>query len=517
MKLRLLWLTVALALLLSCSAFAAGEEKSKTPTAHGIDVSHHQGEIDWDILAPHIDFAILRIGYGANLTSQDDRQWKNNADACSRLGIPFGVYIYSHAVNKEQALDEVQHVLRQIEGYKLSMPVYLDLEDNRLLENCSKAEIYENAKVFCEAIQAAGYEVGIYANTNWWKNYLTDPGYDRWDRWVAQYSDTLSYQGQYSMWQYTSKGVLPGITANTVDMNYWYGEPPVAEHSCNYEERVLRQASCTKSGLIRYVCPVCGDFYETIVQALGHDWDEGQVTLAPAPGVEGLRTFTCLRCGETKEESIPPLEEPPVEEPPVEEPPAENPPCDGGESCPASHFTDRPDAENWAHAGIDYAVSHGLFNGMEATLFGPEIPMSRAMLVTVLWRHSGSPEGYAAEFTDVPEGQWYTEAIGWAAEQGLVTGVGEGLFEPEGELTREQLAVILYRYSGAEAKAGADTFAAFADGEAVSDWAVDALCWAVEQKLISGTLEDEILYLDPQGSATRAQVATILMRYLEAA
>lgn len=517
MKARYLWLAVALAILLGCTAFAAPEEKAKTPTAHGIDVSHHQGQIDWDALAPHIDFAILRVGYGANLTSQDDRQWKNNADACSRLGIPFGVYIYSHALTKAQALDEVDHVLRQIEGYRLSMPIYLDLEDSSLLENCTKAEIYENAKVFCDAIEAAGYAVGIYANTNWWKNYLTDPGYDQWDRWVAQYSDTLSYQGSYSMWQYTSKGVLPGITANTVDLNYWYGEPPVAEHTCTYEERVLRQASCTRSGLLRHVCPICGDFYETIVQAYGHNWDEGTVTLEPAPGQEGIREFTCLRCGETKKEQIPALEEPPIEEPPIEEPPEEEPdaPCDGGESCPGSRFTDMPAAEDWAHKGIDYALEKGLFQGMEETLFCPAVPMSRAMLVTVLWRQNGSPMGYENPFADVGPGLWYTDAIAWAAEENIVSGMGEGLFDPEGLLTREQLALILYRYSGATARQDDSLFGSFADGETVSPWALEAVSWAVSEGLIGGTIEEEILYLNPQGSATRAQVATILMRYLE--
>lgn len=506
MKLRFLSLAMALALLLGCKVSAAPETKTKTPTAHGIDVSHHQGVIDWDTLAPHIDFAIIRCGYGADLTSQDDRQWKNNADACTRLGIPFGVYIYSHAVNKEQALDEAQHVLRLIESYSLAMPIYLDLEDNRLLENCSNAQILENAKVFCDAIEKAGYTTGIYANTNWWKSYLSDPAYDRWDRWVAQYSSTLSYQGSYSMWQYTSKGVLPGITENTVDMNYWYGEPPVAEHSCQYEARVLRQASCERSGLIRYLCPVCGDFYETIVQAYGHDWNEGEIVIAPAPEAEGILRYTCLRCGKAKDESIPAL------------PPMETPPCDGGANCPGQHFIDMPDADNWAHKGIDFALSHGLFHGMDETYFGPEIPMSRAMLVTVLWRQTGSPTGAGKHFSDVAEGQWYTQAIAWAAEAGIVTGIGEDRFDPDGILTREQLALILYRYAqavGQTASAAGASLSDFADEEAVSPWARQAVLWAVDRGLISGSPEEDRLYLAPQGSATRAQVATILMRYSE--
>lgn len=501
MKLRFLCLTVALGLLLSCTAFSA--EQDRMPTAHGIDVSHHQGVIDWDTLAPHIDFAILRCGYGANLTSQDDKQWKNNADACSRLEIPFGVYIYSHAVTREQAMDEAQHVLRLIEGYQLSMPVYLDLEDDRILEGCSPAQILENTKVFCDAIQAAGYEVGIYANTYWWTTYLTDPAYDQWDRWVAQYASALSYQGEYSMWQYTSKGVLPGITENTVDLNYWYGTPPTAEHICSYETRVLKEATCTNSGLTRYICGICGDFYEVITQPYGHSWDGGTVALEPAPGQEGVMLFTCLTCGQTRQEAIPPLEEPP---------------CDGGEHCPGTGFADMPPAENWAHAGIDYALRHGLFKGMSETQFGPEEAMSRAMLVTVLWRYRGSPEAEGFDFTDVAEGQWYAQAVSWAAMEQVVNGMGEGLFDPDGTLTREQLAVILYRFSGkaVDPDAAEAALTVFADRDSVSPWAGEAVIWAVTQGLIGGTAEDGVLYLDPQGSATRAQVATILMRYLEA-
>lgn len=505
MKLRIISLLTAICLLFGGIVQVSAHEQRKTPTAFGIDVSHHQGTIDWDVLAPHIDFAILRCGYGANRTEQDDRQWKNNADACTRLGIPFGVYIYSHATNTAEALDEAQHVLRLVKGYRLSMPVYLDLEDEELTSNCTNAQILENAKVFCEAIQGAGYKVGVYANTHWWTSYLTDPYYDHWERWIARYSDTPGYNGEYSMWQYTSKGVLPGITANTVDLNHWYGEKPSAEHDCRYESRVLKEADCTSSGLIRYTCSVCGDFYESIVQAYGHNWDNGSVTQAPAPGISGLMTYRCLRCGDSKDEIIPAL------------PPAEDVPCDGGEHCPGAKFDDMPDAANWAHEGIDFAVQNGLFHGMDESHFAPDMPMSRAMLVTVLWRSVGSPKAEDAGFADVDSNQWYAEAVNWAAQNGIVNGIGEGRFDPDGLLTREQLAAILYRFDGAEdAAQGSDSiFAPFADRAQISLWAEKALQWAVQTGLISGTTVENTLLLDPQGQATRAQVATILMRYLK--
>ena len=505
MKMRIISLLAAICLLLSGAAQVSAQEQRKTPTAFGIDVSHHQGTIDWDTLAPHIDFAILRCGYGANRTDQDDRQWKNNADACTRLGIPFGVYIYSHATNVTEALDEAQHVLRLVKDYRLSMPVYLDLEDDDLINNCTNAQILENAKVFCEAIQRAGYEVGIYANTYWWTTYLTDPYYNQWDRWIARYASSPGYSGEYSMWQYSSDGVLPGITANTVDLNHWYGEKPTAEHTCSYEPRVLKEADCTSSGLIRYTCAICGDFYETIVQAYGHLWDGGAVIREPAPGVAGLIGYTCLRCGHTKEESIPAL------------PPVENTPCNGGDSCPGNPFADMPEVTHWAHEGIDFAIQQGLFHGMDESHFGPNIPMSRAMLVTVLWRSVGSPDAEDAGFTDVAAGQWYTEAIHWAAGSGIVNGMGDGRFDPDGLLTREQLAAILYRFDGADVSGEAPdaVFAPFADRDQISPWAEDALQWAVQAGLISGTSTESTLLLDPAGQATRAQVATILMRYLK--
>ncbi len=187
----------------------------------GIDVSHHQGTINWDTVKPQIDFAILRCGYGSDMTSQDDRQWKANADACTRLGIPFGVYIYSYATTDAQALSEAEHVLRLVQGYDPTLPIYLDLEDSSILNSCSKADILRHTQIFCDKIESAGYEVGVYANYNWWTNYLTASEYDNWDRWIARYASATGYSKHYSTWQYTSSGSIDGISGN-VDLNYRY-------------------------------------------------------------------------------------------------------------------------------------------------------------------------------------------------------------------------------------------------------------------------------------------------------
>ena len=183
-----------------------------------IDVSEHQGTINWDAVKGHIDGAILRCGYGDNIASQDDKQWKRNADECTRLGIPFGVYIYSYATSDAQAKSEAEHVLRMVSGYKLSYPIYLDLE-----QAGTENGAIQRANIFGDIIEKAGYWCGVYANTNWWTNYLV--GLERFVKWVAQYNSVCTYQGTYDIWQYTSGGSVPGISGN-VDMNHCYRDYP---------------------------------------------------------------------------------------------------------------------------------------------------------------------------------------------------------------------------------------------------------------------------------------------------
>lgn len=186
----------------------------------GIDVSFAQGVIDWNKVKGQIDFAIIRCGYGDNIASQDDSQWKRNADECTRLGIPFGVYIYSYATTVAQARSEAEHVLRCVKGYKLSLPIYLDLE-----EPGTESGATGRAKIFADIIEKAGYWCGIYANLNWWNNYLGGLG-NRYTKWVAQYNSTCDYAGGHDMWQYTSQGTVPGIGSGNVDMNECYRNFP---------------------------------------------------------------------------------------------------------------------------------------------------------------------------------------------------------------------------------------------------------------------------------------------------
>lgn len=189
----------------------------------GIDVSEHNGKIDWNkVKADGIDFAIIRCGYGSNYTSQDDKQWMRNVSECERLKIPYGVYLYSYADTVEKAKSEAQHVLRLLKGHTLNYPVYYDLEDDKMTLPLSSSMKGKIAQVFCDAVSSAGYEVGIYSNLNWWNNYLKDPVFDNasWSKWVAQYNATCSYKQSYDMWQCTSVGQVDGISEN-VDINFW--------------------------------------------------------------------------------------------------------------------------------------------------------------------------------------------------------------------------------------------------------------------------------------------------------
>jgi GH25 family lysozyme M1 (1,4-beta-N-acetylmuramidase)/LysM repeat protein len=189
----------------------------------GIDVSKHQGKIDWEKVKSHISFAILRCGYGADKTTQDDSQFERNYSECKRLGIPVGVYLYSYATNTTAAKSEAEHTIRLLKGKTIDYGVWYDLEDANTTGKCSKSVIADMAEVYCNAIKAAGYKVGIYANKYWFTSILTDSRFNSWDKWVAQYYTDCTYQGKYIMWQFTSTGKIDGITGN-VDCSYYYGE-----------------------------------------------------------------------------------------------------------------------------------------------------------------------------------------------------------------------------------------------------------------------------------------------------
>ena len=188
----------------------------------GIDVSYHNGTIDWKrVKQSEVEYAIIRCGYGTNDKNQDDKKWEENVKGCIDNNIPYGVYLYSYADTVEKASSEADHAIRLLQGKKLKYPVYYDLEEDKLRDKISKQTIADIAQTFCDKLSAKVYTVGIYANKDWFTNYLTDSRFNNWTKWVVQYNTVCNYKGKYDMWQCSSTGRVPGISGN-VDLNYSY-------------------------------------------------------------------------------------------------------------------------------------------------------------------------------------------------------------------------------------------------------------------------------------------------------
>lgn len=264
---------------------------------------------------------------------------------------------------------------------------------------------------------------------------------------------------------------------------------------------VTKAATCTEDGEMTYKC-TCGQTETAVIPKLDHDWDEGTITLAPSITAEGKLEQHCSRCAEVQTSVLPKLEG-----------------CDD-KNCPSDRFTDVQERTNWSHAGIDYMLQLGLFKGMSQTTFEPDTAVTRAMLVTVLYRYEGQPEiSGNGGFTDVSTGRYYSDAVAWASENGIVLGMGDGTFDPEGEITRQQIAVILYRYAqfkGVDVSVDENTdLTGYQDAAEVNRYAVTAMTWATQTGMINGVPVQGSMYLQPRESATRAQVCTILMRYIK--
>ena len=267
---------------------------------------------------------------------------------------------------------------------------------------------------------------------------------------------------------------------------------PALSHEHSYKA-VVTDPTCTAKGYTTHTC-ACGDSYvDTYVDALGHAWDNGKVTKPATETETGVKTFTCTRCGETKTETIPA----------------------GG--CPSAGFTDVPGEDNWAHAGIDYCVANGLMSGVGDNLFAPKMTTTRAQIVQILYNLEGEPKvSGTTPFTDLTQ-NWYKDAVLWAYQTGVVSGTSATTFAPDLPVTREQIAVILMGYAekvlGVTRTWTPADLSTFPDAGSVSGWAKDALADAVALGLISGASNGGQTYLEPQGSATREQVATILMEF----
>lgn len=282
--------------------------------------------------------------------------------------------------------------------------------------------------------------------------------------------------------------------------------PATGAHDYQFTKNVA--PTCTDGGYDLYTCSGCGATERrNLTDAAGHKWDNGVVTTAPTETTPGVRTFTCTVCDQTRTEAIPATG-------------AST--CTGGPSCPSYGLHDVAGPDYWAHKGIDYCVRNRLMSGVGAGTFSPDTACTRAQIVKILYNLSGNQTDYSyyyLPFTDVAPGAWYYNAVAWAYCNDVTSGTSATMFTPNAAITRQQLVTFLYRYTvkyAPEFTGNAAPISAFPDAGSVANWAYAAMSWAVGNGLILGNAHDNGLdYLDPNGSATRAQTATIIMRYCQ--
>lgn len=263
--------------------------------------------------------------------------------------------------------------------------------------------------------------------------------------------------------------------------------PATGAHDYQFTKNVA--PTCTDGGYDLYTCSGCGATERrNLTDAAGHKWDGGTVTTAPTETTPGVRTYTCT----------------------------------GGPSCPSYGLHDVAGPDYWAHKGIDYCVRNRLMSGVGAGTFSPDTACTRAQIVKILYNLSGNQTDYSyyyLPFTDVAPGAWYYNAVAWAYCNDVTSGTSATMFTPNAAITRQQLVTFLYRYTvkyAPEFTGNAAPISAFPDAGSVANWAYAAMSWAVGNGLIQGNAHDNGLdYLDPNGSATRAQTATIIMRYCQ--
>lgn len=293
----------------------------------------------------------------------------------------------------------------------------------------------------------------------------------------------------------------------------WQGYTVSDKGACTHTdygttERTM-PATCGEAGRVDTICSNCGEVVSTreLPPTGAHVWGNGVVTTAPTETTPGVRTFTCTVCGQTRTEAIPATG-------------AST--CTGGPSCPSYGLHDVAGPGYWAHEGIDYCVRNRLMSGVGAGTFSPDTACTRAQIVKILYNRSGNQTDYSyyyLPFTDVAPGAWYYNAVAWAYYNDVTSGTSATMFTPNAAITRQQLVTFLYRYTvkyAPEFTGNAAPISAFPDAGSVANWAYAAMSWAVGNGLIQGNAHDNGLdYLDPNGSATRAQTATIIMRYCQ--
>ncbi len=357
------------------------------------------------------------------------------------------------------------------------------------------AHDYQFTKTVAPTCTGGGYDLYICSGCGATeRRNLTDAAGHKWDGGTVTTAPTETTPGVRTF----TCTVCGDIREETI--------PATGAHDYRFTKTVA--PTCTDGGYDLYTCSGCGATERrNLTDAAGHKWDGGTVTTAPTETTPGVRTFTCTVCSQTRTEAIPATG-------------AST--CTGGPSCPSYGLHDVAGPDYWAHKGIDYCVRNRLMSGVGAGTFSPDTACTRAQIVKILYNLSGNQTDYSyyyLPFTDVAPGAWYYNAVAWAYCNDVTSGTSATTFTPNAAITRQQLVTFLYRYTvkyAPEFTGNAAPISAFPDAGSVANWAYAAMSWAVGNGLIKGNAHDNGLdYLDPNGSATRAQTATIIMRYCQ--
>ena len=386
----------------------------------GIDVSAWQDTINWTkVKAAGVEFVFIRGAYRGSGTGKinTDGRFVDYIRGAKAAGLKVGVYIFSQAITVKEAEEEADYLLNLVSGYDIDLPLVYDLEHysgGRFTNaKLSCRAVTDMCLAFCKRVESKGYDSMVYSNPSMLNNEMYASEIGR--LWLANYITKTTYSGhQYEYWQCSDHGTVNGISGN-VDLDFWF------------QPNTL------------------------------------QATPSPTP------TPT----------------------------PTPN----------AGPFADVKKSD-WFYDAVMKAYAAGVVKGMSSSTFAPGGTTTRGQLVTMLHRLAKEPAWTAAAvFTDLTQ-DYYRNAVSWAAEQGIVKGYSETTFGPERPITREELVTVLYRMAGDPETTG--DISAYGDAEEVHSWAKDAMAWAVEKGLVTGYEDDT---LRPRLDANRAVVCTILMRF----
>ena len=539
----------------------------------GIDVSEWNVITDWSAVAEAVDFAIVRVGWTGNTEGgiNDDSSFVDNVRGCIESGIPFGLYYYAGATTPEKARAEADAVLEWLNQYnfKPSLPIFYDVEEDNNILTLPDAEMASVISAFCSEIEDFGFRSGVYASASLWDNKFK--GYECYGNtvhWVAHWgTEHLTVDLGASVWQYTSKGTVPGITGN-VDMDYWIGPLGETEHpstavltpptcqegkltsTCVICGRVLEQPirggavhtpgrtetkveiapTCTETGVTEIItyCSVCGEEIEKMVttaEPLGHNYVG--VKTAPTCTEGGYTTYTCSRCEDsyTGDETEPSghawkLTEVLTEGETLHESTGLYT-CDFCKAtkeaplCAGEVFVDMPEDAPWAHDAIDWALFNTVTCGTSYKTFSPYETLTRGQAMTFLWVAAGRPEPKSHDnpFEDVRVGDYFLDPVLWAVENNYTAGTSATTFSPYESVTTGQMITFLWVLAGRPIDIDGDPENPFDDVSKEHDYWYHPALWAYYNGILVGNEGNGSNLLAPRTPCTRAYVVTYLYNY----